>query len=65
MITRFMLWLVVLLTDTYSEVFVYDVHLNWWDKLPLSGHRRGILQIIDGNLMIFGGLDSATKKNNK
>ena len=48
--------------DTYSEVFVYDVHLDRWDRLPLSGHRRGILQIIDGNLTIFGGLDSATKK---
>lgn len=48
--------------DTYSEVFVYDVHHDQWDKLPLSGHRRGILQIIDGNLTIFGGLDNTTKK---
>ena len=48
--------------DTYSEVFVYNILLDQWDKLPLSGHRRGILQIIDGNLTIFGGLDSATRK---
>ena len=48
--------------ETFDEVFVYDIHLDQWDRLPPSGHRRGILQIIDAELTIIGGLDSTTRE---
>ena len=49
--------------ETYNHVFVYDIHSNEWGRLPsLSGHRRGILQIIDNKLTIIGGQDSSTRK---
>ena len=49
--------------ETYNHIFVYDIHSDEWDRLPsLSGHRRGILQIIDNKLTIVGGQDCSTRK---
>ena len=44
-----------------DHVFVYDISLNQWDRLPPSGQRWGQLQIIDNNLTVIGGKDSITK----
>ena len=38
---------------------------NEWEKLPRSGHRLGVIHIVDGKLTIFGGRDSATNDIHK
>ena len=35
---------------------------NHWTVLPLSGHRFGVLHMLDKKLTIFGGSDSKTHK---
>ena len=42
------------------QVYVYDVNTNHWDRLPPSGHYRGVLHIIGAKLTIIGGRLSAT-----
>jgi len=44
------------------EVFVYDMNVNEWDQLPLSGHCFGVPHVIGGRLAIIGGRLSASKK---
>lgn len=46
---------------TLNHVFVYDINCNQWNSLPDSGHRKGILHIIDKKLTIIGGQDTKTK----
>ena len=38
---------------------------NEWEKLPRSGHRLGVIHIVDGKLTIFGGRDSTTNDIHK
>ena len=45
----------------FDLVFVYDISLNQWDRLPPSGQRMAQLQIINNNLTVIGGKDSVTK----
>ena len=45
-----------------NHVFVYDIQRDRWDRLPPSGHRKGILQIIDNKLTVIGGQDTITKE---
>ena len=37
--------------DTYDYVYVYDINSNNWDILPPPGRHKGILQIINSNLI--------------
>ena len=48
--------------NTVDQVYVYDINIDHWERLPPSGHWRGIPQIIGGKLAIIGGhLLSTTK----
>ena len=46
--------------DTLCCVFTYDISSNHWDKLPPPGHAFGVLQTIDGKLLVIGGWDTNT-----
>ena len=46
--------------DAEHQIYVYDFDTNQWDKLPPSGHFKGILHIIGGKLAIIGGRLSST-----
>ena len=48
--------------DTLRYVFTYDISSNRWDRLPPPGHIRGVLQIIDGKLLVIGGRDTNIHK---
>ena len=48
--------------DTYNLVYVYDININQWDRLPPPGQHKGKLQIIDSKLTVIGGVDNVTKK---
>ena len=51
---------------TDDQVYVYDINTNQWDRLPPSGHYKGVLHIIGGRLAIIGGRLYATmKRTNK
>ena len=51
--------------DILRYVFSYDISSNHWDRLPPPGHTFGVLQIIDGELSVIGGLDTNKKFTNK
>lgn len=46
----------------YDDVYCYSTTTNRWRTLPQSGHRRGILHMLDNRLTIFGGEDSFTNE---
>ena len=48
--------------DTYHNVYVYDININQWDRLPPPGQYKGILQIINSKLTVIGGRDNTTNK---
>ena len=48
--------------STENNVYSYDVEADYWTELPKPGHRRGILQMLDDNLTIFGGDNPYTKE---
>ena len=48
--------------DNQHEVYCYDIKTNQWKQLPRSGHRQGVLHMVDDKLTIFGGIDSTTNK---
>ena len=52
--------------DDKHNVYYYDTTSNQWKQLPRSGHRLGVLHMVDDKLTIFGGSDSTTgKRHNK
>jgi len=48
--------------NTYHNVYCYDMKSDNWTVLPLSGHSCGVLHMLDGRLIIFGGQDLVTCK---
>ena len=48
--------------DNWHDVYCYDTRSNQWKQLPRSGHRRGVIHMVDNKLTIFGGTDSTTDK---
>ena len=48
--------------DTLDYVFSYNININEWSRLPPPGHYKGILQILNDRLTVFGGVDNATDK---
>lgn len=44
----------------YNNVYCYNRSINKWSVLPRPGHCRGVLQILDNRLTIFGGEDPDT-----
>ena len=48
--------------ETYNNVYCYDVTTDQWDTLPPSGHRCGVLCMMDSNLSVIGGQDPAAEK---
>ena len=46
--------------DNLHEVYYYDT--SQWKQLPRSGHRLGVIHMVDDKLTIFGGIDSTTNK---
>ena len=48
--------------ETYNNVYHYNTKKDHWTVLPPSGHRFGVLHMLDDNLTIFGGSDSKTHK---
>ena len=51
--------------DNEHEVYRYDITSNQWKQLPRSGHRLGVIHIVDDKLTIFGGRDSVTNDIHK
>jgi len=47
------------------EVYCCDIKTNQWKQLPRSGHRLGVLHMVDDKLTIFGGRDSTTDNIHK
>ena len=48
--------------DALHQVYVYDVDINQWERLPSSGHLYGIPHTIGGKLVVIGGRLASTKK---
>ena len=48
--------------DAYHQVYVYNIDINQWGELPLSGHYYGIPHVIGNKLAIIGGYWSSTMK---
>ena len=48
--------------DTKSNVYCYDLATDKWSILSPSGHRRGVISIVDKRLCIFCGEDPKTCK---
>ena len=48
--------------ETRYYVFSYNITNNKWSRLPPPGHYKGILQIINDQLTVIGGVDDATNK---
>ena len=48
--------------DNQHDVYCYDTISNQWKQLPRSGHRLGVIHMVDDKLTIFGGRDSTTNK---
>ena len=49
--------------NTYNNVFCYYINTDHWIVLPQSGHRFGVLHMLDDRLTIFGGTDLVTCKH--
>ena len=47
--------------QTYNNVYHYNRKTDHWTMLPPSGHRFGVLHMLDDKLTIFGGTDSRTR----
>ena len=48
--------------ETLDYVFSYNININEWSRLPPPGHYKGIPQILNDKLTVFGGVDNATNK---
>jgi len=48
--------------ETENNVYCYDIVTDEWNTLPLPGHHKGVLCVVDDTLSIFGGQDSVTYK---
>ena len=48
--------------ETLHYLFSYNITNNTWSRLPPPGHYWGILQIINNQLTVIGGVDNDTKK---
>ncbi|XP_065893092.1 uncharacterized protein [Dysidea avara] len=48
--------------ETYNNVYQYNITTDQWNTLPPSGHRFGVLCMVDSSLSIFGGTDPVTRK---
>ena len=48
--------------ETHYYVYSYDINNNEWSRLPLPGHYCGILQIINDQLTVIGGVDNDTNE---
>jgi len=48
--------------EALHKIYVYDINIDHWDQLPVSGHYLSIPRIIGGKLVIIGGRLSTTKK---
>ena len=46
--------------DTHNNVYQYNITTDQWNTLPPSGHRFGVLCMVDSSLSIFGGTDPVT-----
>ena len=46
--------------DDEQVVYCYNVRTNQWKQLPRSGHRLGVIHMVDDKLTIFGGRDPTT-----
>ena len=46
--------------DNQHEVCCYDIRSDQWKQLPRSGHRLGVIHMVNDKLTIFGGKDSTT-----
>jgi len=46
--------------DNTHKVYSCDIKTNQWKQLSRSGHRLGVLHIVDDKLTIFGGYDPTT-----
>ena len=46
--------------DDRLEVYCYNTRTDQWKQLPGSGHRLGVLHMVDDKLTIFGGRDPTT-----
>ena len=46
--------------NTNNNVYCYNTNTDHWTVLPQSGHRVGILHMLDDKLTIFGGSDPVT-----
>ena len=47
---------------TKNNVYRYDTSTDQWHTLPLSGHRGGVLCVVDKKLSIFGGSNPVSKQ---
>ena len=48
--------------ETKNNVYHYSITHDQWNTLPPSGHRFGVLCMVDNKLSIFGGSDPFTRK---
>ena len=44
----------------FHHLYIYDIHKNCWQKLPLSGLRDGVPHIIGGKVVLIGGYLNST-----
>lgn len=51
--------------DIEHNVYSYNTMTDSWKQLPQSGHRYGVLCMVDDKLTIFGGRDSTTNDLHK
>ena len=49
--------------ETLDYVFSYNITNNKWSRLPPPDHYHGILQIINDQLTVIGGVDNDIKKS--
>ena len=49
--------------ETHYYVYSYNINSNEWSRLPPPGHYMGILQIINDQLTVIGGVDNDTNKH--
>ena len=57
---NFLLPLLVNLMGLFHHLYVYDIHKNSWQTLPLPSHRDSIPHIISDKLVMIGGYLSST-----
>lgn len=47
-------------SSTKTTVYSYNTVTDQWTELPQSGHRFGVISMVDNRLTIFGGTDVIT-----